>query len=156
MVDFGIGGVWETIIRFVELFLGVGLLLILTAIFADSLFTGSLKMKLGISTNAKVASDSMRKLQPDENKYYIKPSMKPHYHGSAKIGYVEPMQYGCHIFDRKGQIKGIVGSEKSGRDYLRGVHKVASNASTTTSAHDDYFHDYHPGYRANRGAEHSD
>lgn len=156
MVDFGIGGVWEIIIRSVELFLAVGLLVIPMTIFVEALFVGSLKTKLENNTSVKAASESVRKLQPDENKYVIRPEMKPHFHGSKKIGYVEEGQYGTHIFNHKGQIKGIVGSAQNGREYLRGVHKVSIGAQTGTSAHSDYFHSYHPGYRNHRGTRYSD
>lgn len=125
MVDFGITGEWAVIIRYVELFLASGLLLILVGTCAAYLFSRFRKRKQQISTNAKAANASMRQLQSDENRYFIKTSMKPHFHGYVKIGYVEPMKYGCHIFDNTGQIKGIVSNAQKGREHLRGVHRVA-------------------------------
>lgn len=124
MVDFGIGGEWGAIIRYAELFLVSGLTLTLTLLLVTHLYSRLVSKKPKISTTANHVSGSMRNLQPDENKYFIKPSMKPHYHGAVKIGYVEAMKFGCHIFDAKGELKGIVGNEQRGREFLRGVHKI--------------------------------
>lgn len=112
---FGIGGESGIVTLFVVLTLEA------TVPVGFSLWT-TLRRKT--STTAAPVEKSMRQLTPDENHYFIKPSMKPHYHGQTKIGYVEPMEFGCHIFDSAGQIKGIVGNEQRGREFLRGVHKV--------------------------------
>lgn len=112
---FGIGNVQGHLILFVVL----GLVIILTMAFVLVSF-----LPTPTYTVAKSANDSMRKLQPDENRYFIKPSMKPHYHGNTRIGYVDKGHYGVQMFDAQGQIKGITQSEETARGYLRSFHRV--------------------------------
>jgi len=127
MVDFGITSAWDTIIPSVERFLAVGFLLTLTLLAVTTLFARYLMPWLMDYMGVELVDDSMRNLQPDENKHFIRAAMKPHYHGYTRIGYVEKMKYGVHMFNPSGQIKGITGSEEKAREYLRGVYRVSRN-----------------------------